>query len=113
MCEVDVREVEVVFVCGTEEEGLCRGAEEEDDASPGRARSMLKLDNRDSGGSGEEVFLVRELMLPAKGSPPGELCSADVCVCLWYTVGSMIARDREPCADVVLLVGRVELGADE
>ena len=72
----------MVLGCGTEEEGLCRGAEEEDDANPERARSMLKLDSRDSGGSGEDEFLVRELIFPAKGSLAGELCSADVCVCL-------------------------------
>jgi hypothetical protein len=112
---VDDIEVEAVFVCGRGEVGLRRGAEEEDEDNPRRAKSRLKLDNRERGGSGDEVFRVRAWKLNANGSV-GEAFSAEVCVCLWKTVGSMIARClllAGPCADVVLRVGIVETGADE
>jgi hypothetical protein len=40
-------------------DGLRRGADDEDDDNPRRAKSILKLDSLERGGSGEEVFRAR------------------------------------------------------
>jgi hypothetical protein len=109
-----VIEVAVVLVWGKEEVGLCRGAEEEEDANPKRAKSRLKLDNRERGGRGEEEFLVRAWKLSAKGSEEGSSSATTLCVLLSSdVVVSIIAWDRPPWADVVLLAPVVGTGAEE
>lgn len=52
---VDAIDVAVVVTFGTVELGLLRGADEDEEDNPRRARSILKLDNRDKGGCGEEL----------------------------------------------------------
>jgi hypothetical protein len=39
--------------------GLRRGAEDEEEDKPSLAKSTLKLESRDSGGKGEELFRLR------------------------------------------------------
>jgi hypothetical protein len=56
---VDETEVDVVWVVMTGVDGLRRGADDEDDDNPRRAKSILKLDSLERGGSGEEVFRAR------------------------------------------------------
>ena len=58
-CPVDDRDGDVVCACKTGVVGLRRGAEDEDEDRPSLAKSILKLDSRDSGGSGEELFRLR------------------------------------------------------
>ena len=58
-CPVEDSDVDVVCVCRTGVVGLRRGAEEEEEDKPSLAKSMLKLDSRDSGGNGEELFRLR------------------------------------------------------
>lgn len=112
---VEVADVNVVLVCTTGELGLRRGADEEDEDSPSRARSTLKLDRRVSGGNGEELLRLRRAKLIANGSL-GEASSVGDTVDLWKTLGSMIGRCLlvvEPCAVEMLRPGIADTGADE
>ena len=108
------KDVVAVLICMFGEVGLLRGADEEEEDNPRRARSTLKLDNRESGGMGDELFRFRDRKLVAKGSPARS--SAGVRGCLWKTLGSMIARRPSftvPCDDTMLRPGIVDPGADE
>lgn len=62
----DTAEVDVVWLCTTGEFGLRRGAEEDEDDRPSRAKSRLKLLSRERGGRGEELFRLRAWKLDAK-----------------------------------------------
>jgi len=115
-CPVDDTDGDVVDVCTTGELGLRRGADEDDEDNPSRARSTLKLDSRVSGGNGEELLRLRLAKLVAKGSL-GEASSVGDTGDLWKTFGSMIGRCLlvvEPCAVEMLRPGIVDTtGADE
>ena len=56
----DDKAVDVVLVCSTGEQGLLPGADDDDEDNPSRARSTLKLESRDNGGRGEELFRFRD-----------------------------------------------------
>jgi hypothetical protein len=108
---VDAIEVAVVFVFGKVELGLRRGAEDDEDDKPRRARSRLKVENRDSGGNGEELVRFRAWKLVENGSVGDEVSAC----CPSKTPESMIGRGLrlvELWVDAVLLPGMLARGAD-
>jgi hypothetical protein len=114
LCPVVDTEVEVVCVCRAGEFGLRRGAEDDEEDNPRRAKSTLKLDRRESGGKGEELLRLlcwKLITAFAKGSALSFVGAG----CLWKTVGSVIARCPldEVCEDVMRLLGIDAPGADE
>ena len=54
---VEEKEVAAVLDIGRGELGLRRGADEEGDDKPKRAKSRLNVDSRLRGGNGDDVFL--------------------------------------------------------
>lgn len=114
-CPVDDTEVDVVSACMTGEFGLRRGADEEDEDNPSRAKSTLKLDRRESGGKGDELLRLLRGKLLANGSLGDDSSVGDM-GCLWKTLGSIIGRCLlvvVPCAVEMFRPGIVDTGAEE
>lgn len=107
---MDEIEVEAVLNCKAGECGLLWGADDEEDDSPSRAKSTLKLESLDSGGKGEELLRIRVWVFTANGSW-GERLSVGEVECFSKILRLMMGLCR-PCADVILLPGNVGTGAD-